>query len=1397
MAKAIVVSMSVRGQNRFISLFAGEDLALQFEELPLGANAILTVALDFDAPPLVQRTYSTSQALLTAATLAVVPEGQGCVYAIWLEQNGAHELVWQGSFLMLDSVAPIDNSGATDLANLRTPVISGNQVVGQTLTLDTGDWQGATLLGVQWQRDGQPVIGQTLPAYSVLAGDEGQTISATVTGQDGLGGTLTISAIGGGLVVWPAPTVVQNLGPFTVVQGMAVSEDLSVAFAGSALSFSLSPASGSLPMGLSLSPGGLLVGTPTGSGGAVLGMIRATNSGGSADASFAITVVQAAGGLVVGQSTPRLIVEGDSILAIRPGARDVITGYLGDLVYFPNGWMQAASGQTTADILAGLQATVDLIVPNETIVLMGPMGANQTTGSGTVAEMWPQQSLVFDTLLAAGAVVVAIPTLPDEDSYGNNAEKDALRDLVYAYQSGGVVSYLGVDYTVTAHANFHAVDIGTPDRGQTGSAAYGTGAFNPYTMKTDQSHPNMDFGVSYLAMQVRATLRSLVSGSALPVAFDAANLLGGDWNFPGSATATGTGTTGQRPSGWTVARQSGSGTWTLSKDDAGNLVASITNAPDETILQVSRLVSFGGVLGDVFDLIAEIEVDPASTEYRGAAASFRGTGGATVAGASYGTPDFPLLLRTSGTPLPGSVGSDTAQITVALGPGGTATFTFKRAAIYLREAVTNELMISGNPDTAAQVGDSYAFTPTVVGGTAPYSFDLASGTLPDGALLNAATGAITGTLTAAGTYSGIVLRVTDSANSTDTLPAFAVIVTAASITGVARITTIGQSNAGTLGNSVDQLSLADVGVFPDQFSLDNTSNSAAPNPPMSYVPYVLARTGETFAGISGPYGERNAGQADGQPVGPTIGAAFEYRAGNFLNGSATRVDFDKYSSAGKALSHFQPMGETATYDIGSLDANKGYQYLCYMGKAQRIELSTLGAPIYRQFVIWAQGEANTNPARDSANIAHVSIISYPAEWQKIYDFKTKQEGPQPPWIIVQLLPVWNITEGARDVYTDAMNVQLRSLARYTINMVGGTFNSITDNGSGNPNVYYLQHDYVTKLTIQSADPHFSALEQKAMGVAMTAAMKALRGGNGWSAAFPIAEVRPVISGYGVTGGASLVTVSGHVSDPCTVYAVAVISGAATPTAAQIIAGTGGGIAAGASAVITDTTAGAAFTLDIVAMPTGSFDIHTVCQITTGEVSVLESAPATTTAAVLSWDETYRTDVIAYSNGNLTALHNSASGTFYIRGKPTSSTGKRYFEAVVGGTTPPPTFVGIGDFDIAIGGGTAGTSRAGWLAANVQYTGGNQSMGGALVLNDRVQIAFDLDARLIWMRRNNSGDWNNTFGANPVTGAGGLSIAGLDQLVIPVAGFGLGDGITLALASGQWVYAAPSGFGPIG
>lgn len=92
------------------------------------------------------------------------------------------------------------------------------------------------------------------------------------------------------------------------------------------------------------------------------------------------------------------------------------------------------------------------------------------------------------------------------------------------------------------------------------------------------------------------------------------------------------------------------------------------------------------------------------------------------------------------------------------------------------------LAISGSPITTATQNIAYAgFTVTASGGTAPYTFSIASGALPTGLTLGAS-GVLPGTPTVSGTFASIVIRVTDSTPvtpQTADLAAFTITVAAA------------------------------------------------------------------------------------------------------------------------------------------------------------------------------------------------------------------------------------------------------------------------------------------------------------------------------------------------------------------------------------------------------------------------------------------------------------------------------------------------------------------------------------------------------------------------------------------------------------------------------------------
>ena len=113
---------------------------------------------------------------------------------------------------------------------------------------------------------------------------------------------------------------------------------------------------------------------------------------------------------------------------------------------------------------------------------------------------------------------------------------------------------------------------------------------------------------------------------------------------------------------------------------------------------------------------------------------------------------------------PTSNESDSIVATVTDSASHSAQGTFA-VTVNSTLAVMNQNILKGGISLpAAAVGTAYSHILQAAGGSSPYSWSIASGSLPAGLTLSSA-GVITGTPSAAGTVSGIVLKVTDSANA--------------------------------------------------------------------------------------------------------------------------------------------------------------------------------------------------------------------------------------------------------------------------------------------------------------------------------------------------------------------------------------------------------------------------------------------------------------------------------------------------------------------------------------------------------------------------------------------------------------------------------------------------------
>ena len=224
------------------------------------------------------------------------------------------------------------------------------------------------------------------------------------------------------------------------------------------------------------------------------------------------------------------------------------------------------------------------------------------------------------------------------------------------------------------------------------------------------------------------------------------------------------------------------------------------------------------------------------TPYTGSVAASGGTGPYTYALAAGSLPAG-VTLKTatgiiSGTPtLAQSKTGIRIRVTDAVG----ATFTSNAFSITITAA--QPLAISGNPPTTVQEGSVYSSQYSASGGTAPYTFTLASGLLPAGISLNSATGLISGVPAAGsqGSYT-FAVKVADNAAHTATASTVTLTVTAVPLTVAgARDETIERDVAFTktytaAGGSGAGYVYSMVGSFPPGLSLDPSTGTVSGSP---------------------------------------------------------------------------------------------------------------------------------------------------------------------------------------------------------------------------------------------------------------------------------------------------------------------------------------------------------------------------------------------------------------------------------------------------------------------------------------------------------------------------------------------------------------------------------------
>lgn len=178
-----------------------------------------------------------------------------------------------------------------------------------------------------------------------------------------------------------------------------------------------------------------------------------------------------------------------------------------------------------------------------------------------------------------------------------------------------------------------------------------------------------------------------------------------------------------------------------------------------------------------------------------------------------------------------------------------------------------------------------------------------------------------------------------------------------------------------------------------------------------------------------------------------------------------------------------------------------------------------------------------------------------------------------------------------------------------------------------------------------------------------------------------------------------------------------------------------------------------------------------------------------------WDTATKPSTITLSNGNLTAAGGGTSPRPQVIGHAGATSGKKFFSIVSTGTPTVNQGVGVAASGFVPGtDGESGTKAAN-LAGDGNTYGNNSTLStgiGAWVLNDVIDVAVDIGAKLLWVRKN-GGDWNNSGTANPATGVGGSNISYLSGTFYPLDIPWPNTTHTANFGATAYTYAAPSGF----
>ncbi|MEI6094962.1 MAG: putative Ig domain-containing protein, partial [Gammaproteobacteria bacterium] len=340
----------------------------------------------------------------------------------------------------------------------------------------------------------------------------------------------------------------------------------------------------------------------------------------------------------------------------------------------------------------------------------------------------------------------------------------------------------------------------------------------------------------------------------------------------------------------------------------------------------------------------------------------------------------------SGTPSTPGAFSYTIQVTGALGTTDTASTS---------GTIATQLVITPTASPDNEVGTAYLQTNVANDGTAPYTFSVASGSIPAGTTLNTATGSVSGTPTTAGAYA-YTINVVDSDGGSETTPAITgtisgpVGLTATPSTYTEVNVNYLQTNGATDGTRPFHYTL-DSGTLPAGTTLDPHTGTVSGTPTASGTfSYTIKVTDDDAAmAIAATGGTMNAALSTTNP------SAVIANAGQTASFSAVASDgttpYSYQWQVNPATGVFANVstgsgGTTPTYTTAVLTTgNNGYSYRVVVTDAGSATATSTAATLTVNAAL-----ATTTPSNISANVGQTAIFStttssgtgaYSYQWQ--------------------------------------------------------------------------------------------------------------------------------------------------------------------------------------------------------------------------------------------------------------------------------------------------------------------------------------------------------------------------------------------------------------------------------